>query len=206
MGALSEWILGWNVQYHAIALSAITTILVLILGHKIRPWIACRLGLHKWEHIDLRRRDSDVPSYGRVCWDDCYVQVWTSSGFVDRVDTYVIVARPLNARERRVAYVDDFEQAMEYIWAQELPGIKKGANNLVIFRIFEEATRVGFSGDSALRNEFFVYRGDLDELFNCPMYRRRQSYDLKRWFRREKLRSKSRSKSVLKGTWKRLRR
>ena len=95
---------------------------------------------------------------------------------------------------------------MEYLWAQEIPNIKKGRSNEVIYRIFDDATRYGLSKHLALQGKFIVYRGDFDNLFDRPMYRRRKWYDIKRSFRRKTLRPKMWVKSKLTSTWQRIRR
>lgn len=96
MTGIWTWFTSLDLRYEEVLVPLITTLVTLLVGYKLRPWIGCKIGLHKWQTISLQRNEYDVQSFGRICWDDCYVQVWTSAGFVDRKDTYVVLRRSGN--------------------------------------------------------------------------------------------------------------
>ena len=180
-----DWFGALDVEYHVVVISAVTTLVVMIFGHKLRSWIGCKLGIHNWQFINLQRQENDFETYGRICWDDCLIQIWTSSGFVDRVEAYTIARRTSTPKNDPLIYVGDLLGTIDYMWSDAFPIIIKRINGDAVYEIMEQTAIRGYSDHPALRNEYLVYRGDLDTLFNCPTYRRRKSYDLKRWFRRQ---------------------
>ena len=155
--AFFEWFGELDVEYHVVVISALTTLVVMILGHKLRPWIGCKLGIHNWQFIDLQRQEIDFQSYGRVCWDDCLIQVWTSSGFVDRVETYAVRRRASPPSQDPIIFVGDVIGTMDYMLSGPIPYIVKGINADVVMRILEDATVNGYSYDDVFRNEYAVF-------------------------------------------------
>ena len=204
--SLRDWFGGLDVQYRVVAISVITTLVVMIIGHKLRPWIGCKLGFHNWQFIDLQRKQGDFQTYGRVCWDDCLAQVWTSSGFVDRVEAYAILAEPYIREERRVAFVGNLNDVMERLRSPAVPYIVGDRSEDVIRGIMFETTVYGLCQDPSFEGKFVLSRGDLDEVFKCPTYRTRRSYELKRWVRRQRRSGKNWVKSRLSNATRRVRR
>ncbi len=167
------WIWDWSseldIGYQDILIPLITTLFTLIVGYKLRPWIGCKIGLHKWQTISLQLNDIDVQSYGRICWDDCYVQVWSSSGFVDREKVYIVLRQ--RSKTNQIVSVGDGRDTISFMLSDSCPYIIQNINGHVIFDILSEVKNTGSSENSVFRGEFIVYSGIVDNLLNCPNYR-----------------------------------